>query len=463
MNTEDESFERLAAADPAADAEPRPGVLRAKVDALAGTPAQVPSSGTDELAGRRERRRAPWLVAAGVAGAVALGGGGYLLGAAGAEGGAPTASDEAASEVLPPITLGGARDGAESGGDSAASEAMEGQAATEDSAGASSSADISLPGWHDGRAVFSGSGLSDEPGTAAAYAYDAREVATEAGAARLAEALGVAGEPRWEWGSWQVGPRDGDGPSIWLSADGTAYFSYNDPAADPWRCAEEPVETQEREDAEGGADVIEPAPCAEPDRPEVSRQEATDQVRDLMEQVGVDPSGFAFDVPDDGGSEGARWVSATQVVDGQATGATWSATVSDDGIAWLDGFLAATAPLGDYPVVSPAEAVERLGDPRFGGSSWPVAYAQETERMLEESVEEDGGEPTPPPAPPSSGGDLPWPVSEVTITEARLGLTQHHDAGGAVLLLPAYELSDAAGNTWSVLAVAEEALDTTSS
>ena len=102
-----------------------------------------------------------------------------------------------------------------------------------------------------------------------------------------------------------------------------------------------------------------------------------------MEQVGVDPSGFAFDVPDDGGGEGALWVSAEQTVDGQATGSSWTATVSDDGIAWLDGFLAETAPLGDYPVVSPAEAVERLGDPRFGGSAWPVTYAEETEKLLE--------------------------------------------------------------------------------
>jgi hypothetical protein len=52
-------------------------------------------------------------------------------------------------------------------------------------------------------------------------------------------------------------------------------------------------------------------------------------------------------------------------------------------------------------------------------------------------------------------------VSEVTITEARLGLAQHHQRDGSVLVLPAYELRDAQGNSWSVIAVAEEAMDFT--
>jgi hypothetical protein len=461
MNTEDEAYDRLVAADPAAGAEPRPAALRAKTDAHAGvTSSGEPSGasgGSGDEAPRRTRRRAPWLVAAAVAGAVAVGGGGYALGSSGAT--TTATGDGTASDALPPVTLGDVRGGDARGGPEAAA----GQGGALAQADESASTDIGLPGWYDGRSVFSASGLSGEPGTATAYAYDARDVGTADGAARLAEALGVDGEPRWEWGSWQVGPQDGGGPSLWLAADGTAYFSYSDPAADPWHCADAPVETMGREDGSGGGqDMIEPAPCEEPGAPQVSAEEAVDELRDLMERLGADPEGFAFEAPDD--AEGAMRVSARQVVEGQETGATWSATVGDDGIAWLDGFLAETVPLGDYPVVSPAEAVERLGDPRFGGSSWPVAYAAGTEAMLEErSVEDDGSEPTAPPAPPSSGADLPWPVSEVTITQARLGLTQHHDADGSVLLLPAYELSDDAGNTWSVLAVAEEALDTTSS
>ncbi|WP_407320496.1 hypothetical protein UQW22_08530 [Isoptericola halotolerans] len=476
MNTEDEAYERLVAADPAAGTASRPEVLRAKTDTHADEASSATSSATDgtaetdplragsrpddDLSSRRARPRATWLVAAAVVGALAIGGGGYALGSSGA--GTTTAGGEAADDALPPITLGDVRGGAEGAQDAAGAADGEALARTE-SGDDAATADVALPGWYEGRSVFSASGLSAEAGTATAYAYDARDVGTQEAAARLAETLGVSGETRWEWGAWNVGPRDGDGPSVWLSADGTGTFSFNDPAADPWRCADEPVETMEREDTGDGQDMIEPAPCDAPGDPQLSPQDAIDEVRALMERLDVDPDGFAFEAPDDGG-EGAVWVSAQQEVDGQETGTTWSATVGDEGIAWLDGFLAQTVPLGDYPVVSPADAVERLGDPRFGGSSWPVAYAAESEAMLEERwAEEDGSEPTPPPAPPASGDALPWPVSEVTITEARLGLTRHHDASGSVLLLPAYELSDAAGNTWSVLAVAEEGLDTTSS
>ncbi|GGM19600.1 hypothetical protein ACFQBY_12030 [Promicromonospora citrea] len=111
----DPAFDRLVAADPARSApEPAAGVLRARVDALLaasgetpatspgapgrptapGTGAEEERAGVDELAVRRHRRRAPWLVAAAVAGFVVVGGGGYLAGEAGL--GAP-AADQAVS------------------------------------------------------------------------------------------------------------------------------------------------------------------------------------------------------------------------------------------------------------------------------------------------------------------------------------------------------------------------------
>jgi hypothetical protein len=114
--------------------------------------------------------------------------------------------------------------------------------------------------------------------------------------------------------------------------------------------------------------------------------------------------------------------------------------------------------LGDYPVISPAEAVERLSDPRFGQNAWPVTYGPAAEARLMEG-EDERTEPYVAPAVPSSDADLPWDVTEVTITEARLGLAQEYRQDEATLLLPAYELSDAEGNVWSVVAVAEEALD----
>ncbi|MDO8145546.1 MULTISPECIES: hypothetical protein [unclassified Isoptericola] len=456
MDQRDEAFDRLTAADPAAGVETRHGVLRAKTDALREEQGGPAHGSADELAVARARRRSGWLVAAGVAGAVALTGGGYAVGVAEGGGAGPTVADGA----LPPISLDGGAGG--EGGVVTEERALGGQAATDPAVGTSV---MPAPGFG-GRVTFSQEGLSTEPGTAAALAYDAADVATESGAADLAAALDVAGEPRWEFGSWAVGPRDGSGPSLWLAADGIAYFSYTDPTLDPWRCEEVEVLPEESTESQG---AIEPAPCPVPDGETVPAEDAADGLRELMTAVGADPAEYEVEVAEASGV-GRRAV-AYQVVEGRRTGATWSVTVTEDGVAWADGFLAETVSLGDYPVVSPAEAVERLGDPRFGQQTWPIAYADDTVSGLEPStrqlpapdaVEPDLSEPTVPPAPPSSGSDLSWPVRDVTITGARLGLAQEFTADQGVLLLPAYELTDADGSTWSVVAVAEEALDTTS-
>ncbi len=51
----------------------------------------------------------------------------------------------------------------------------------------------------------------------------------------------------------------------------------------------------------------------------------------------------------------------------------------------------------------------------------------------------------------------------MTITDARLGLAVQYQPDGAAVLLPAYELSDADGNVWSVVAVVDDQLDFTPS
>ncbi|WP_402468326.1 hypothetical protein [Isoptericola aurantiacus] len=481
MSGQDEAFDRLAAADPADGVETRHGVLRAKTDALAegqGTggydgAADVPGTGAaaGEHGTGRDRRRTPWLVAAAAVVVVAVGGGGYALGAA-ASGSADVTPSAQDGQALPPISL----DAAESGsGDAAEGPLAAAELGAEESAGgAGDAASLSVvaPGWSDGRTTFTAQGLSTTAGPAAAYAYDATATGTQDGAVRAADALGVTGEPRWEYGAWVVGPDDGTRPTVRVAADGTASFSYHDPAADPWACDDVGVVEPEGAAPGGGAaddgsaaPAVEQPVCALPEST-IAADEAAGRLRDVMERLGVDPDGFELEASDDG--EVPRSVTAHQVLDGARTGAAWRATFGGQDLAWLDGFLAATVPLGDYPVVSPAEAVDRLSDPRFGQRTWPIAYAAtdpagvpEQDTLPAPDLPADQGEPTAPPAPPSSGDAVSWPVRDVTITAARLGPAQQYQQDGSVLLLPAYELSDAAGNTWSVLAVAEDALDLT--
>ncbi|GAA1730061.1 hypothetical protein GCM10009809_27000 [Isoptericola hypogeus] len=470
---DDAAFARLRAADPAADTRTRTGILRAKVDAQVGdelragalsdgAPAGDERPG-DELARRRtRRRRTPWLAAAGVVAFAVVGAGGYALGS----GSGAAADGDGGATAEPAVALHGGPQGGgqeESAGGAAADGAMGAAESGAASGDMALSSDVAYPSWYSsGRAVFHASGLSTEDGTARGYAFDATDAATRAGAARVAEALGVEGEPRWDYGSWSVGPRDGRGPTVWLSVDGSATFGFSDPAADPWQCADAAAGVAE----DGAEDGAEDAPDDGVECPDatgtstVSDREARRALSDAMEQVGVDPEGYELEVGEVAEDDPSRWVTAYQVVDGSRTGAQWSATVGEAGIAWLDGFLASTTDLGTYPVISAADAVERLGDPRFSGSVWPVVFAESTEAALEEHYEEPT-DPTPPPTPPSAGDPVDWPVSDVEITSARLGLAQQYQDDGTVVMVPAYELSDAAGNAWSVVAVADEAMDFT--
>jgi len=70
-------------------------------------------------------------------------------------------------------------------------------------------------------------------------------------------------------------------------------------------------------------------------------------------------------------------------------------------------------------------------------------------------------EPVEPTVPPTAGvgAAISWPVSDVTITEARLGWAVHYQGDGGAVLVPSYELSDAEGNAWSVVAVTDDELD----
>ena len=133
----------------------------------------------------------------------------------------------------------------------------------------------------------------------------------------------------------------------------------------------------------------------------------------------------------------------------------------------LYGSLAPVVDLGAYALISPADAVARLGDPRFeAGYGGVMPLATDAVRGAPSSsgsaassgVATVAPEPTVP-ATPSAGGSIPWPVHTVTLTTSRLGLGMTTLDIGTVLLLPSYELGNAAGSSWSVIAVTDDRLD----
>lgn len=474
---QDEALARLRAADPAADARLDACALRAEVARrVAAGPAGHPASGADRdgdavVVPLAARRRSRWLQVAAVAAAAAVvaGAGGYAVGATGGGGDAVTADA--------PITLTGP--------------AAEGTMAMD---GAASTADMRIAPWFGGRAVFSASGLADDAGSGHAWAFDAASVFSAETAARVAGVLGVTGDPVQQYGSWTVGPQDGSGPTVSLQPDGTAGVSYYDPTRDPWSCTASATDQPDASvtdqpdasatdqpdagaagegEAGSGAATLDPAlvdpalpgvvgPSCDPTGgPAPAGDAATSAVRDLLGSLGVDPDGYQYEVVDTGDARSSS-VTAYQVLDGQQTGLTWSVTLVADGVQSLYGSLAPLVDLGEYPVVGAATAVERLNDPRFGtgsGGAMPLARAEATDgAVADDSSAAASADPTVPPT-ARPGAAIPWSVQQVTITGARLGVTQVSGADGAALLVPAYELTDADGSTWSVIAVDEGSLD----
>jgi hypothetical protein len=426
-------LERLRAADPAAGVEARDGfaadvIAQAASEDASRAAAPAAASVTD-LGAERARRRAGWLqVAAVAAGLVIVGAAGYGIGTT--TGGASDLAEGAA----PPISLEGA-DGSEALEPGMAG--PEGPVATDMKAAGPDA--MIWPPYGGGRNSFSASGLSTAQGTAAAYGYDARAASVTETVAELAAALGVEGTPQLVDGSWIVGSQDGTGPSLGVSLDGTLGFWFSDPSLNPWDCPASP---------DGSAE-----PC-EPTGELPGEQAAIDALRSLLASTGRDAAAYEFTSET---WEGAvtRTARAWPVVDGQRLDQTWALELSDEGIVSASGALAELIAIGDYPVVSEQQAFERLSDPRFGPQATILPAA-----LREDAVTtEEWVPPTEPPAAPEAGTPVSWPVNDVEIVDARLGLASEWQSDGSVLVVPAYEFSDSNGNTWSVIAVADSELD----
>jgi len=423
--------QRLRSADPAAKVEPRAGFADDVVArATAETTAEAPVT---DLGAERARRRSRWLpVAAVAASLVVVGAVGY--GAGTTTGGATNVADGAA----PPISLQtGAEGGTTEQGTMQADAALPEPGNTKMSG--QGAADLMYP-WGFGRNHFTASGLSTTEGTAAGYSFDARGASNADVVGALGAALGVEGTPELKDGSWTVGPQDGTSPSLWVSLDGTLSFSYSNPTINPWQCAD-------------GAET-----CEAPTGDLPSEAAATDALRSLLVSAGRDPAAFEFTSET---YEGAvtRMAQAWPVVDGQRIDQAWTLELSGDGVVGAYGALAGIVALGDYPVVSEQQAFERLSDPRFGASMTNLPIALREQGVAATSDISEWVAPTEPPAAPTAGSAVAWPVNDVEIVDARLGLASQWQPDGGVLVVPAYELTDAEGGTWSIIAVADEQLD----
>lgn len=325
------------------------------------------------------------------------------------------------------------------------------------------------------RVVFTGSGLDTRNGSANAWDLTG-PVDGASVAAALVGALDMTGTPTHQDGTWLVGDWASGGPVLQVYPD-LATFTFWDPAADAFRCdpqilpapadtpasdevvglertAAEPRPAALAPEATSGSGTAPVAPGCDPAGPAPSQAHATALVSAVLEAAGL-PVPDRFDASDDGATV---YLTGYLRVGGLDSDVTVHAAVTADGISSLSGPAAPPRDLGAYPVVSAAQAVERLGDPRFGGTrQWvggqdvPVGAADEAGEPGEHGrLDPSGLEP---------GAGLPWPVAQVTITGAQLVQATYTTAGGGTFLAPTWRLSGDDGSVWTVIAVDAGHLD----
>ena len=441
-SNDEDPLARLRAADPATRAPaPDHARIRAAVDRRLtetgdGTGGEVPdrerarpAATADELAGRRRLR--PLRYAAAAVGAVLLLGGGYTLGAGT---GGLTARDTAGS--------GAGESQADSAGSVAEPAPEIGTAPQAEPGDADGSGQPGAQGT-----VFATGDLPAGPAQAQVYALELADGDAEEQAAQLAAALDLAGDARDADDTWVIGSEDGSSPVLRLHPDGT--LEYADPGLQTWNCQAgqpqtDPHAPSSSPQEEGRSAAAE---CADVDVP--APPDAAETFAAFLTDAGLDPAQYEVDVDDSG--PGAI-VSATLVLGGQESDVHLTGTVVPDGIAAVWGNVATPTELGEYPLISPEEAVQRLMDPRF------THRADNSSGVVAVPDPRFSG-----PA-PDPGSQVPWPVRQVQITTAELALVSTVTSTG-VLVLPSYELTgtDAGGteSTWIVPALTEDDFDFT--
>lgn len=451
----DDELRVLRAADPAAGVEASES-LRDRV-------ARIPTAHADAAPVALGRRR--WLVPVAAAGAVVAAiGGGYVWGTGGIDlGPAPVPLAVATGTPDDPAAPIGGFAGAGSGegtasADSGAMQSMPGIKSSAETLHAADSMYTSGYGWGFpfNRQRFVAPAFETTPAQASVYAVDARAQYSAEDAARMAAELGVPGDVREskDEGGWVVG--DHPGPRLALTLWGGADVYYSSGIVDPWSACHNAVAPgysldnarQETWDAYSA----ELDQCLK-DTPMPTEEQAREALSLFLAATGIAEEATQITVAPDTASR-TLMATAARVVGNNETEIVTYVGVSAEGM--LSGYspTGQLVSLGDYPIVSPADGAARLNDPAYSPRlvSWPEREGDYPEYTA----------PTAPPEVPGAGTEVPWLISEHEIVSARLGLALLHGNGGEQFLAPAYEFTAADETVWSVIALAEDDLDTTS-
>ncbi|HSP60106.1 MAG TPA: hypothetical protein VLO09_03515, partial [Ornithinimicrobium sp.] len=418
---------------------------------------------------RGARAPLPW-VAAAVALALGVGTGGYVLGS--------RAGDDPG--VVAVRTTDGtsdpAGDGAVPGLSPAAqpTEEMMSSEAASDAGVATSGGTAEGMNYDPGPVrLVAGDGLSQDRTTGEVRAL-VSDLDAEAFLADWADAMGlddatvVEADDLWGAGPGLYDPATGRMLSAHSAEGGALSYSYEDSYRSPW-CREmvppdEAGRAQMEEEwtAAMGPDVPvpDPARCREVTGETPSPEQAVAAARDFLADTGVVGDDWTLEAP--GWDEpGSQVVS----VEGRPADSTFqelsvNVTVGPEGVISAWGVTGELTSLGDYPVISPVEAVERHGRREFS-----VDYGV---FIPEDDMGQGGADATsmpypeyemPEPAPLEPGMKIPMLIKDKTVTDAELVRGTMWTQTGGSLEVPVWKLLTGDGLHYTVLAVADEAID----
>ena len=473
VDHDDEALARLRASDPATGSHPDLHSLRGRIAQKA--PASLGADRATAVADdalHGPRVRAPWVAAAAVA-AFAVGGGGYAVGAATAPGdgrvvaGQGATTDEAAGTADARDSGMAVEDGAPVASESAAVDSASGKAMGGDS-GMGAAYD---PGPV---RLVAGEGLPTERGTGEVRAVvsgaDPEEF-LDAWAGRLGlerVEMTPEGDAGWYGQNGVYDTASGQVVSVNADGGGPLHFTYEDMYGSPY-CAEMYAEMAEQdlaiaqeEWAKGvGADIPFPdaARCRDVAGPRPAAEQALAAATDFLATTGLDLAAYDLSVADwDDPAGSIVTVVGTLTGDGGLTGEQLNVQVGPEGVFSAWGSTGELTSLGDYPVISATEAVERYGQREFSND-----YG-----VMVEDPTLVGGDATslpapeftfPEPVPLEPGAPIPLLLKDKVVTDAELVRGTLWSPTGGQLEVPVWKLLTPDGMHYTVLAVADEGID----
>lgn len=467
VDHDDEALSRLRASDPATGSHPDLHSLRTRIaqKAPASQGSDTATRVDDDLV-RGPGLRAPWLAAAAVV-ALGLGAGGYALGLQQGEGQTPTTAGGAQADPASPGLQPGADALLEMG---AASTAAPGEGYAE--------ADSGSMAYDPGPVrLVAGQGLPAGPGTAEVRALTSDQ-SPEDFLAGWAEAMGFEGEPLegsdtagMLIGGVGAGLVDGEGGRLLHASDeeGGLTFAYED-IFDGEYCTmmfegltEEDL-TMARDEWESAYGETIPFPdessCRTPTGPAPTEEEARAAATEFFAQAGIDIDGYSISFyesePD----------SSFVMVDGWPKGMEYSqlnvsATIGPDGVVSAYGTSGEFASLGDYPVISATEAVQRYGTREFS-TDYGVSLPEDNMPVGDDMASQTWVEPDytmPENGRLEPGDKIPFLLKDKTVVDAELVQGTIWVQGAGSIEVPAWKLLTGDGMHYSVLALSDEALD----